>query len=304
MIRRLLAVIACALAGGAIGCTEGASNDPAVGALMRIEGAQFVPGASPVASGDVQGPDVQGPDVEALDLLTNSIWPGYADKPIRGSLGALATAATLAFSGDQGYWIVAAGVPDVAAPGLPSFRATAAFSTALVPGAYALEVRAADAAGHLGAPLRQTLTALSSAPSLLVAGALVVSLEWDTEADLDLHVVDASGDEIFHGAPRGASRSGAEQPDPGTLDVDSNANCTIDGLRREHVIWRAEPPAGHYVVRVDAASLCGRASAHWRVDATLDGVVLAASTGLALDIDSAGPHDRGAGVLALEFDVP
>jgi hypothetical protein len=265
---------------------------------MRVDGAQYVPGATPAPT--------SGPAVAAIDLLSNTIWPGYADKPLRGALAETATAATVALSGDSGYWIIIAGVPDVSAPGLPTFGASAAFSTTLAPGNYTLEVSAVDAAGHFGAPRQQTLTALAQAPSQLGQGTLVVNLDWDTEADLDLHVLDPAGDELFHGAPRlqQASASGGASPSAAAaLSADSNANCSIDGRRHEDVSWRAEPPAGHYVVRVDAASLCGQLGAHWQVNATLDGVSLGSARGYALDSDTRGGHDRGAGLLALEFDV-
>jgi hypothetical protein len=283
---------------GLTGCTQAATNDPALGSLMRIQAAQYVAGTTPAAAG--------GPEVEAIELLTNTIWPGYADKPVRGAVGASATSATLALVGDHGYWIVSAGVPDVSAPEYPTFRATAAFSTALEAGSYALEVRAVDAAGHFGPPSTAPLSALPGAPAESSMGALVVGLSWDTEADLDLHVVDPLGNEIFHGAPSSSDDSGpdASAADGGVLDVDSNAQCVIDGLRRENVIWANEPPSGHYFVRVDTASLCGETEAHWKVQVSHDGSALGGATGIALESDTRDAHDRGAGVLAFEFDVP
>jgi hypothetical protein len=265
---------------------------------MRLSGAQFVAGPTPA--------DRTGPEVAALDLLSTTIWPGYANKPLGGTLGASATSATLALSGDEGYWVVPAGVPDVSAPALPTFRAFAAFSGSLASGAYTLEVRAVDAAGHFGVPKRQTLTALALAPSRAVSGALTVTLTWDTEADLDLHVVDPANHEIYHGEPSSQDLFAASAPDAsfGVLDVDSNADCVLDGLRQEDVIWAAEPPSGHYSVRVDTPSLCGQPDAHWTVQVTLDGAAIASARGLSLDTDTWGAHDRGAGLLALGFDVP
>src|SRR5579862_4571605 len=94
----------------------------------------------------------------------------------------------------------------------------------------------------------------------------------------------------------------APQPDGGSygyLDWDSNANCVIDGKREEDVAWPSAPPPGHYVVRVDAASLCDEASARWTVTAVLDGQTVARAAGIALDADTRGPHGDGAGVTAL-----
>ncbi|HTQ05005.1 MAG TPA: hypothetical protein VMI54_14170 [Polyangiaceae bacterium] len=296
MRSRAAACFASALAAG--GCTQGATSDAGFDALMRVPNAQYVAGPTPAGE--------NGPDVAGLDLLTNTIWPGYEDKPLRGTLGAEATAATLALSGDPGYWIVPAGVADVSAPTLPTFRATAAFSTRLAPGAYTLEVRAVDGTGQFGAPSRTTLTALPLAPSEMPTGALVVTLSWDTEADLDLHVVDPLGNEIYHGDPSSVDpfAPGAADESAGVLDLDSNADCVIDGLQQEDVTWADAPPSGHYLVRVDTASLCGQPTAHWRIGVTLEGSSLGGATGVALDADTRDTHDRGSGLLAFEFDVP
>ncbi len=282
-----------------IACGEGATSDAGYEAVMRVERAQFTEGPPP---GD-QG----GPKVESIDLLTNTIWPGYADKLVQGALGEGSTSALLNLQGDSGYWIVLAGPPDVATPTLPSFKAVASFASALSPGPKVLEVRAVDGAGHVGAPTSRTLTALAAAPASAAGGDLVVSLAWDTEADLDLHVVDPLGEEIFHGAPISGLTFGpapATPESPGVLDLDSNAGCVIDGKRRENVTWAKDPPVGHYLVRVDTPSLCGQAIAHYRVTVALLGQPVGEVAGVALDQDTWGPHDRGAGLLVLEFDVP
>ena len=134
----------------------------------------------------------------------------------------------------------------------------------------------------------------------------MVTLTWDNDADLDVHVLDPLGNEIYHGAPSSFDpfRPGSTETGSGFLDVDSNADCEIDGLRREDVIWTEQPPSGRYRVRVDAQSLCGEPAARWRVQVTLRGSLVASAQGSALDSDTWGAHDRGAGVLALGFDVP
>ena len=50
------------------------------------------------------------------------------------------------------------------------------------------------------------------------------------------------------------------------LDGDSNGGCVIDGRDQENVVWSMAPASGHYIVRVDAASLCELAYSDWRVD--------------------------------------
>jgi hypothetical protein len=278
---------------------DGATSDRGLGARMRIKGAQFVSGAMPSVA-------PTGPAVTHITLPTNDIFASFADDPISGALDPSATAAAIGLDGDSGYWIVTAGVPDVATPTNPSFAALASFAADLTPGAYTLVVRAADTSGAYGPPSTVDLTAKSTPAA---TGSFVITLAWDTDSDLDLHVVDPLQNELFHGDPSSVPPP-PFVPDPdagasyGYLDFDSNANCVIDGRRAEDVIWPSPPPPGHYVVRVDTASLCGQPIAHWTITATLQGAVLGHAAGTSLDVDTRGPHDRGAGLTALELDVP
>ena len=141
---------------------------------------------------------------------------------------------------------------------------------------------------------------------------MVVSLSWNGAADLDLHVVDPDGVEIFARHPSGYRPPPPPAlPDPTAamnaplLDGDSNAGCVIDGRDQENVVWTMAPASGHYVVRVDATSLCGLPYADWRVErARRRRARRAARSGEAIDADTRGTHDAGAGRTALEFDVP
>jgi hypothetical protein len=290
----ILVIVACAL----VACTGGASSDRGLGATMRVKGAQFVPGAMP--SGDPGGPRVA-----SLLLPNNTIRASFADDPLSGALDPSATAAAVGLDGDTGYWIVSAGAPSVATPDNPSFAALLAFAADLAaPRTYTLVVRAVDEQGTFGAPSTQTLTAASVAAP---AGSVVVTLTWDTEADLDLHVVDPLGNEISHRQPSSLPQVRPGE-DAGTtygyLDFDSNAACVIDGRRQEDVIWPNDAPPGHYTVRVDTTSMCGQPIAHWTVRANVRGAAGTPAAGVSLDYDTQGPHDRGAGLRALDFDVP
>ena len=98
-------------------------------------------------------------------------------------------------------------------------------------------VSAVDSSGAVGPPECHTIV---SAP--VGAGDVEVTLSWDTDADLDLHVADPNGDEIYYGSEEVASG--------GTLDLDSF--CGPRALvRNEHVGWsQGTPPPGLYEVRV------------------------------------------------------
>ncbi|HEY8072901.1 MAG TPA: hypothetical protein VIF62_02295, partial [Labilithrix sp.] len=225
-------------------------------------------------------------------------------RSLTGALAPPATAAAIALAGDTGYWILPAGVADVASPGFPSIKADLAFADSLAPGERDLVVRAV-AGGKFGAA---NVTPLTVTPPSLPSGVLVVSLRWSNDADLDLHVVDPNGTEVFNRNPSSGPRPTPAPPDfvpdGGVLDVDSEASCVADGARAENVVWSNPPPSGHYIVRVDTASMCGLPSSYWHAEAFLRGASLGAAEGIATDADTRFGHDRGAGVLALEFDVP
>lgn len=252
--------------------------------------------------------DGAGPAVATVNFQTNLIRPGGIEKPVSGALAREATGAAIMLGDDKGYWVVTAGVPEVQTPGLPSFKASLSFAASLRPGMHEFIVRAVDPAGHFGpATVRALTTEDVGAPQ----GHVVVSLSWDTETDLDLHVVDGAGVEVwkrninsYEAPPPGQAVDPNQWQTGGILDFDSNAECVIDGRRRENVVWKTTAPAGHYVVRVDTFSLCNEASAHWHVQAFLDGRLLGEAKGSSFDVDTYMPHDRGAGVMALEFDVP
>ena len=280
-------------------CNDVTADDGA-DADLAVDGAQFFRGAPPAASG--------GPDVLAVTLQTTEVHVGTTGKPASCTLSPSATAAGFALQGDVGYWVVPAGAAAVETPGDPAVKTQLSFARGMAVGTRALLVFAVDHAGKVGAVNQTNLVVTDPyAPR----GRLVVSLSWDTEADLDLHVVDPAGVEIYKGNINSYQRPPPGTPvDPsaaksgGILDADSNAACVIDGRRAEHVTYAGAPPSGHYVVRVDTFSLCGVPSANWRASAALDGKVLGASQGESTDADEQAAHDRGAGVLALEFDVP
>ena len=298
MIRAPIAVAIIAACG--LASCEGTRADRGLDASLVVQGAIFHRGAMP-SDGD-------GPAVGVATPLVSHVSAGQQESPFKGALAPGATAAAIGLAGDEGFWIVTTGAPDPSSPTFPSFDAPLSFSPRMAPGDYDLVVRAVDIAGHFGVANVQTFT-ITAAP--LPEGKLVVSLFWDTESDLDLHVVDPNGVEVFN-----RNINSWQLPPPGTpidptawktggiLDFDSNAACVIDGRRLEDVVWQAAPPSGHYIVRVDTASLCGEYEAHFTVEVRLGGNVVARAHGSSFESDTQFSHDRGAGVLAVEFDVP
>jgi hypothetical protein len=304
-----LTFAACA----AVGCA-GASADNGLTARMRLTNAQFVPGALQ-PSADATGP------VAGANLLVARFYPGVQNIPLSGSV-ANGTSVLLGLADDAGYWIVPAPVHDVT-PGSVDYNYSTRLSLSpdTPTGMETLLVRGVDGDGNVGPSQMYKLMVTEPTPP----GAMVITLEWDTNADLDLHAVvpvdpnfplppgvDLKPSvEVWSKAPLALPPSALGYPatDPavmgaGHLDFDSNANCVIDGRRREHIIFGNPPPAGDYVVRVDAFSLCGQASAQWKVTVTTpDGDVVNPATWQATDADTRGDHGIGAGRLAVNFTL-
>jgi len=280
---------------------DGASSDPGLGAWLRVEDAQFVPGALPAAAG--------GPAVIDAYLPRVAVQVGEVGLRLQGTLDVGGNGVAIGLDGDLGHWIAPSGAPDVFDPTHPTFDVDVDWARLLPSGAHVVRVAALDADGRAGEPFAIEVAADDAE---VPAGELVLTLRWDSTADLDLRVITPDGVEVwarninsYEPPPPG------QPPDPpdawmtgGILDFDSNAQCRFDGRMRENVVWTMPAPAGAYAVRVDAFSLCGAPAAPWVVEARVAGEVVATASGLATAADAALPHDAGAGVRALEVEVP
>lgn len=89
-------------------------------------------------------------------------------------------------------------------------------------------------------------------------GDLQVSVSWDRPSDVDLHVIEPSGEEIYYDERTSATG--------GRLDLDSNAACDIDGVNNENITWpEGRAPRGMYTVRVDYWDNCNVSATNYVV---------------------------------------
>jgi len=299
-----------------VGCSGGANPGSGREAFFTIPGGQYIPGPIDTTEHDDQ------PVVLNINTATNALFPGVSNKSISGTVGPQSTAVLIGVQGDVGHWVVP--VQDIADPSNLSAGVTFACSgsfasvtpasvlTDVDAGSLYLAFRATTRDGKVGPAVLQPMTMIEPQ----IQGALVFSLDWDTQADLDLHVqLPSDGDggvnEIWSRKPSGL------QPAPGTtatvddgmqagyLDYDSNSMCVIDGRRAENVIFPTAAPHGRYIVRVDTFSLCSEVTARWRVQVFMNGgadPVLPPVFGQSTDTDTRFPHGQGQGLQALVFD--
>ena len=249
------------------GCSGGATPDLGYGNELVVANAQFRPGDFPAPTG--------GPPTVNFKQTHTGIVIGELRESVHAVFDGTATGAILGIQGEPGNWIVTTQPPDIDTPGEATITETIGLSADAQQGSFTLVVAGTDSDGRIGEPATLDYMAVAAPPP---SGDLVVTLLWDSTADLDLHVVDPLGNEAWSGKP-----STYTPPPPGMtidpaiaeeeilasgwLDQDANANCTFDGSPSEHVIWtsRVDPqnnmmispviPSGTYTVRVDTRSM-------------------------------------------------
>jgi hypothetical protein len=122
--------------------------------------------------------------------------------------------------------------------------------TTLPGGAYVFEFAAGRGFGS-GTRTSRNLTVQS-----VGTGGVQVSVSWNTAADVDLYLVEPSGETIWYGNEQSASG--------GVLDLDSNAACFSSDVRNENINWPAStPPSGTYTVRLNYWDACGATRTDW-----------------------------------------
>jgi hypothetical protein len=115
--------------------------------------------------------------------------------------------------------------------------------------------------------------------------------------------VEPNGEEIYYSNPSSANG--------GALDTDSNAGCSIDGLKVEHITYASGSTieAGLYTVRVDFWSDCSVTTAtNYVVTAKLNGDVVAVASGTNPAVGSFAPGTSdqggyGSGTTVMTFNI-
>ena len=156
------------------------------------------------------------------------------------------------------------------------------------PPTLALLFQIEDIYGRLSKAIKQIFSMVK-----VGSGDIQVSLSWDTATDVDLHLVDPSNEEIYYKNKTAASG--------GVLDLDSNAECTIDNINNENITWaKGSAPKGKFIVRVDYYEACGNKDANYTVTVTVCGET-STYTG-SFKASQADTGGKGSGVKVADFE--
>jgi len=244
---------------------------------VSIRDAQFKKGELPGVSATLDaGTALTPPLITSLSYKGRIVSAGEPDVPFTGraSLDAAALGVKLKNAG-TGYWLLPVGAADFTNNGEFQWTATTTFSGNAPVGLQDLLFVAIDSTGRGGTQTDLPICIAATIPDNLNGcdpkrkpPAVVVSLSWDTQVDLDLEVVTPDGKTVDAKHPTSAltSDAGVTTPtsDDGALDVDSNVGCTLGPLR-ETLVWQTAPRPGRYLVYANLFDSCGLASVRYNV---------------------------------------
>jgi hypothetical protein len=240
---------------------------------LRVSGAQFVagdlPGRKPLTAEQLTAgtqpkkPFPTSPEVAGRILTIHET--GFV---VNGRASTDSHALGFQLEGfGSGYWLLPAGAPDPANNGELSYRATLSFGSSLEPGLQTLRVAAIDGEGRSGTQREVELCFRSPVQDNLNAcdphiepPALVVSLAWSNNADLDLRVIAADGSSITQSQVNGEAGTLG-----GALERDANSGCVLSGDPRENIVWQEQPKPGLYFVYVNLSDTCGEGTTTFSV---------------------------------------
>ncbi len=243
--RRLAPAILAAVL--TVGCGDAALKETNLGSITDIVTA--VGTADGTVGGSLVAGERPASDASGPTLTVSGVPTAINGGSIRATLTASApfTRAIVSIQSHEDYYQV-----DLANP-VTSVDLVITLSQDAPQATLGLIYAAAPASGPFGNLLTQSINMLR-----VGAGDVQVSVTWDAPTDVDLHVVDPAQEEIYFANLTSASG--------GTLDLDSNAACTIDGINNENITWPVSgAPSGTYEVSLVYWSACSQPQTNYTV---------------------------------------
>lgn len=223
---------------------------------------------------DAEPPLVEaGPKVTSLDTSSGILTVGQRDRLLSGRTTEDAHAIAVRFADlGSGWWVRPVQDKNPMYPGERDFQFRHDIGGGAPPGVHTLLLAAIDEAGRRGPAFELEVCVrddrlpdnLNACDATIPPPALVITLEWDQDVDLDLVVETPGGKRIAHATPTSGEKVDTEVPagvvkDPttGRLVRDSNAGCAIDGRNSESVVFQEPPARGTYLIYADLYDACG-----------------------------------------------
>ena len=274
MSRVLQLVAACALL---VACA-GESGESGSAEPLQIAGAAFKEGALP---GKPPSDDAAADELDLTTIETNNtvLHPGQTGKRISGRARDNGYAVAVRFEDrGTGYWVKPLGEADSVSPGELAFRLDIELAHDLPLGPQRLLLTVLDARGR--ASRQQALEvcvaspydkALSACDPAQKPPAAIISLTWDSAADLDLVVRTPDGELVDARHPStltDPALKDAVDPDfQGVLYTEDARGCGGRSVQREDLVWTGEVPEGSYDVFVNLFNACGARATFFEVRA-------------------------------------
>jgi hypothetical protein len=276
------ACAAAALGVAAGACSEGEAGIPSLDEPLQVAKGQFIPGSLPRATTTPTAPSDGGVGhlvvTQAFVPNIPAFVPGSSQVLVSGRASSDAVAVGVRFADiGTGYWVVPMGVADQGFPGENDFGMTLSLNADDPAGKHDLLFVALDGAGNVGAQLATPLCIDTKIPDnqhACIPNAplpfAVFSLAWDTNFDLDLHVIGPDGADLNAKSQPvlgGADAAPAAPPKSAPrFDRDSLGGCVADGFRQEDLYWPPSsmpgtpsvPEHGTYLVYVNPFAACGQ----------------------------------------------
>lgn len=230
-----------------------------------------------VVNGDFANDDLpatNSSDLDILGLTGNNIILAGGSNPISVVTPGNATQVLIGVQGHRGFFTVPVGTQTGNAPYSNEPINTTSLHLLIgreVVEDFTISFAAQNSRGEVGSYTHLEVDYLEAG-----TGKLHISLSWNQENDVDLHLIEPNGEKIYYGHRR--SQNGGE------LDIDSNAACYIDGVKNENIFYEDEPEIiveyGEYEVLVDLWSACNITEpTEYIITAYYGGVIIGTSEG-------------------------
>jgi len=270
-LQQLMAACALLLFACAGESGESGSAEP-----LQIVGAAFKEGALP---GKPPSDDAEADELDLTTIETNNtvIHPGQTGKRISGRARDNGYSVAVRFEDrGTGYWVKPLDEADSVYPGELAFRLDIEVAHDLPLGPQRLLFTVLDARGRasrqqafelcVASPYDKALSACDPAQQ---PPAAMISLTWDSAADLDLVVRTPDGELVDARHPSTLTDPALEL-DPehqGVLYTEDARGCGGRSVQREDLVWTREIPKGRYDVFVNLFDACGTRATFFEVHA-------------------------------------